>query len=111
MFVLWEAKSKKNYKEALNSARTRASKLAVSQGRPYEETGPHRDMNLLKDFPLQWLTKRIWNDMIDRWNNERWKTKSNKASLNRMTLVDGEISKHTGGSIPFSMHNYRLVGP
>ena len=40
-----------NYKESMNSARTRAAKLAVHQGRSYDETDPHRDMDLLKDSP------------------------------------------------------------
>ncbi|GJS58919.1 transposase, Ptta/En/Spm [Tanacetum coccineum] len=42
------------------------------------------------------------------WNTSRWKKKSNVARQNRLTEVDGEVSKHTAGSKTILQHKFQM---
>nr|GEX88919.1 hypothetical protein [Tanacetum cinerariifolium] len=48
-------------------------------------------------------------DMIDMvWNTSRWKKKSIIARQNRLSEVDGEVSKHIAGSITILQHKFKM---
>ena len=111
MQEIWERRCSKNYNDNLSSARTRAAELSNRAGHPYDVNDPHRDMNLLKPYHPDWLSPAIWITMIDHWNNEHWKAVFVVSHTNRMTEVDGEISKHTSKSISFGEHGVRMVRP
>ena len=111
MQEIWERRCSKNYNDNLSSARTRAAELSNRAGHPYDVNDPHRDMNLLKPYHPDWLSPAIWIAMIDHWNNEHWKAVSVVSRKNRMTEVDGEISKHTSGSKSFGAHGAVMVRP
>ncbi|KAJ9558810.1 hypothetical protein OSB04_013424 [Centaurea solstitialis] len=101
MQEIWERRCLKNYNDNLSAARSRAAGLSNRAGHPYDRNDPRRDMNLLKPYHPDWLSPAIWIAMIDHWNNEHWKAVSVGSRKNRMTEVDGEISKHTNGSRSF----------
>ncbi|XP_024962146.1 uncharacterized protein LOC112502466 [Cynara cardunculus var. scolymus] len=110
MLQIWETRGAKNYNDGMNSARRKAGKKARSQLMPYVENDPNRDMNMLKGFHPKWLDPRIWYEMIDRWNTPHWKGVVSKiVHDNQMTIVEGDIAKHTGGSITFALHGSRLT--
>ncbi|XP_024962261.1 uncharacterized protein LOC112502542 [Cynara cardunculus var. scolymus] len=103
MLQIWETRGAKNYNDGMNSARRRAGEMARSQSMPYVENDPNRDMTMLKGFHPKWLDPRIWCEMINRWNTPHWKGVVSKAAHdNRMTMVEGDIAKHTGRSITFT---------
>lgn len=94
------------------------------------------DYTVLKPYNPSWIKEAYWHDLIDRvcdisnilyvyyffcfifmyvtcydkvWNTEPWKKISKINKRNRMTLIDGVMSKHTGGSISTAQHRYKLV--
>ena len=111
MQEIWERRCSKNYNDNLSAARFRAAELSNRAGHLYNVNNPRRDMNLLKPYHPDWLSPAIWIVMIDHWNNEHWKAISVVSRKNRMTEVDGEISKHTSGSKSFGVHGVVMVRP
>lgn len=81
-----------------NVARKQALKAAKSD-----------DLNDARRFRPAWVQEDIWNELIDHWTSESWQHKSKVASENRMTLKDGSIAKHTGGSKSFASHKRDMV--
>ncbi|GJR11786.1 OLA1 protein [Tanacetum coccineum] len=43
------------------------------------------------------------------WNTSRWKKKSAIARQNRLSEVDGQVSKHTAGSITILQHKFKMM--
>ncbi|GJV78910.1 transposase, Ptta/En/Spm [Tanacetum coccineum] len=67
------------------------------------------DLSVLKPYTPSWIDQAHWDNMIDRlWNTSRWKKKSNVARQNRLTEVDGEVSKHTAGSKTILQHKFQM---
>ncbi|GJW29384.1 transposase, Ptta/En/Spm [Tanacetum coccineum] len=67
------------------------------------------DVSVLKPYTPSWIDQADWEDMIDRvWNTLRWKKKSAIARQNRLSEVDGQISKHTTGSITILQHKFKM---
>ena len=58
--------------------------------------------------PIQ-IAPDVWDKLVDIWSSSKWKDKSEAAHKNRMTEKDGGITKHTSGSIIFSIHKKRMV--
>ena len=111
MQEIWEKTCSKNYNDNFSSTRTRAAKLSNDPGHPYDLNDPYRDMDLLKPYNPDWPSPAIWITMVDHWNNEHWKVVPVVSRKNRMTKVDGEISKHTGRSMSFGEHGVHMVRP
>ncbi|GJX96834.1 transposase, Ptta/En/Spm [Tanacetum coccineum] len=63
----------------------------------------------VKPYTPSWIDQAHWDNMIDRlWNTSRWKKKSNVARQNRLTEVNGEVSKHTAGSKTILQHKFQM---
>lgn len=57
-----------------------------------------------------WINVQLWDQLIDQvWGTQQWEAKSQKGKQNRLTVKEGTITKHTGGSVPFLVHAHRLV--
>ena len=101
----WESHLKRRFPDILRDARKEAIASAAQANITVGD-----DFSVLKPFPPRWIDEENWADMIDRvWNTPKWKGKADKARQNRNTLVDGEIARHTGGSISVSHHHHRMV--
>nr|GEW51888.1 hypothetical protein [Tanacetum cinerariifolium] len=67
------------------------------------------DLSVLKPYTPSWIDQAHWDNMIARlWNTSRWKKKSNVARQNRLTKVDGEVSKHTAGFKTILQHKFQI---
>ncbi|GKE92399.1 hypothetical protein Tco_1573494, partial [Tanacetum coccineum] len=65
------------------------------------------DLLVFKPYTPSWKDQAYWDHEIDRlWITSRWKKKSNVARQNRLTEVDGEVSKHTAGSKTILQHKF-----
>ncbi|KAK9091118.1 hypothetical protein Sjap_024295 [Stephania japonica] len=59
-----------------------------------------------------YVTEEAWRRYVEYWESDDFKARSKIASSNRQTEKGGPgtgVSKHTGGSIPFLVHEERLV--
>ncbi|KAK9145353.1 hypothetical protein Sjap_005256 [Stephania japonica] len=62
------------------------------------------------DRPI-YVTEEAWHRNMEYWESDDFKARSKIASSNRRTKKGGSgigMSKHTGGSIPFLVHEERL---
>ncbi|KAK9090829.1 hypothetical protein Sjap_024006 [Stephania japonica] len=58
-----------------------------------------------------YVTEEAWRRYVEYWESDDFKARSKIASSNRQTEKGGlgtGVSKHTGGSIPFLVHEERL---
>lgn len=56
------------------------------------------------------MSKEDWEALCDGpFSDPNYKAKCEKARQNQLKEREGSISKHTGGSIPFSEHARRMV--
>ncbi|KAK9109359.1 hypothetical protein Sjap_017419 [Stephania japonica] len=58
-----------------------------------------------------YVTEEAWRRYVEYWESDDFKARSKIASSNRRTEKGGPgtgVSKHTGGSIPFLVHEERL---
>ncbi|XP_070048947.1 uncharacterized protein [Nicotiana tomentosiformis] len=53
-----------------------------------------------------WLREDIWNQLLEKWNTEEWKQRSENVKANRASSKGGSL--HSGGSIRFAAHRLRL---
>ena len=57
-----------------------------------------------------WITEAIWERLIrDHWATDRFRELSEKNRQNRLTIKDGEVTRHVGGSISTEINEARLV--
>ncbi|KAF2295721.1 hypothetical protein GH714_033721 [Hevea brasiliensis] len=56
-----------------------------------------------------WMKAEVWNELVAYWSSPEWRKKSQSAKINRMTVKDGSITKHAGGSIKIEIHEDRLT--
>ncbi|KAL4563340.1 hypothetical protein LXL04_027381 [Taraxacum kok-saghyz] len=89
---------KNNFRELLRTARRKAAAAAKAAGHVFLEKF-HMSM---RDYPPGWIRQEIWHELCDR-------RKSESASINRSSMVDGCMSKHTGGSISMEQHRIKLA--
>ncbi|WOL01169.1 hypothetical protein Cni_G09883 [Canna indica] len=97
----WEAYNKKLFKDILHRARNEAR----------ANVGGNRDtsVDVLKGNGPNWITSYILDQLCDIWASEEWKGASRITHRNWMTLVEGSVARHTGGSIPFTSHEHRMA--
>ncbi|KAD6119269.1 hypothetical protein E3N88_10540 [Mikania micrantha] len=64
---------------------------------------------IMSDFPPKLMSQDIWRELCLFWGSEDWGKKSARGRNNRMKGHDsGEMSRHTGGSIGYDEHRFRL---
>ena len=69
------------------------------------ESWQHRRGSNIADMPHTQSSLKIWSDIIDR----EWQRKLKAGRENRLTLADGQVKKHTCGSIWIDQHRLRMV--
>lgn len=100
----WENILKARYSDIMSEARADAIKEATKRGIDVGD-----DLTLIKPFFPEWIDEANWAQMIDNvWNTDKWKIGSKANKRNRATLVDGQISVHSGGSLSFDHHRLRM---
>ncbi|OMO76817.1 hypothetical protein COLO4_25435 [Corchorus olitorius] len=98
VYKIWNIKCDERLRDGLGKARDQARKKA----------GCH-DWNKMKPFHPKWIPPAVWVKLIDDvWSKKEWVDQSEQASVNRKSSKDGCISKHAGGSRPFSKHKEDL---
>lgn len=96
---VWNAIASRRFSDALNRARKEAC----------EKTGKKKVEDTKGNGP-SWIPPEVWNKLIDDyWSGPKWEKKSEAARNNRLTVKEDSISKHSGGSISFSLHRKRMV--
>lgn len=57
-----------------------------------------------------WMRQDIWERLIrHHWATEKFQKESETNKKNRLTAKDGDITRHTGGSVSTEIHEKRLV--
>ncbi|OMO58327.1 Transposon, En/Spm-like protein [Corchorus capsularis] len=98
VYKIWNMKCDERLRDGLGKARDQARKKVESN-----------DWNLMKPFNPKWIPPPVWVKLIDDvWSKKEWEDQSEQASANRKSSKDGCISKHAGGSRPFSKHKQDL---
>ncbi|PWA76120.1 hypothetical protein CTI12_AA238230 [Artemisia annua] len=104
VYRAWERVMARRYSDILGECRRDAA-LRAKQ----DSIIVGNDLSVLKPYTPSWIDQAHWENMIDRiWNKPGWQKKSNVARQNRLTEVDGEVSKHTAGSITVFQHMYKM---
>ena len=105
VYRAWERVMARRYSDILGECRRDATLRAEQDSIIVEN-----DLSVLKPYPPSWIDQAHWENMIDRiWNKPGWQKKSKVARQNRLTEVDGEVSKHTAGSITVFQHMFKMV--
>ncbi|GKC70538.1 transposase, Ptta/En/Spm [Tanacetum coccineum] len=105
VYKAWERVMSSRYSDILGQCRRDAAHRATM-----DNITVGNDLSVLKPYTPSWIDQAHWDNMIDRlWNTSRWKKKSNVARQNRLTEVDGEVSKHTAGSKTILQHKFQMV--
>jgi len=87
----------------LNQQLTRARKKAMSN----ENTT--NIIDCLDKGPA-WINNDDWNQMIkDVWSTLEFQRRSESVRKNRLTKIDGKISTHSGGTMPFASYRANMV--
>ncbi|PWA54930.1 hypothetical protein CTI12_AA430850 [Artemisia annua] len=68
------------------------------------ESWQHRRGSNIADMPHPQSSLKSWSDIIDR----EWQRKLKAGRENRLTLADGQVTKHTCGSIWIDQHRLRM---
>ncbi|GJS44948.1 transposase, Ptta/En/Spm [Tanacetum coccineum] len=104
VYKAWERVMSSRYSDILGQCRRDAAHRATM-----DNITVGNDLSVLKPYTPSWIDQAHWDNMIDRlWNTSRWKKKSNVARQNRLTEVDGEVSKHTAGSKTILQHKFQM---
>ncbi|KAL4585756.1 hypothetical protein LXL04_010381 [Taraxacum kok-saghyz] len=82
---------KNNFRELLRTARRKAAAAAKAAGHVFLEK-LHMSM---RDYPPGWIRQEIWHELCDVWNGADWRRKSENASINRSSMVDGRGERET----------------
>ncbi|GJV09142.1 transposase, Ptta/En/Spm [Tanacetum coccineum] len=100
----WEKVISSRFSDILGACRREAALRATE-----DNIKVGNDLSVLKPYTPSWIDQADWEDMINRvWNTSRWKKKSAIARQNRLSEVDGEVSKHTAGSITILQHKFKM---
>nr|GFB72158.1 transposase, Ptta/En/Spm [Tanacetum cinerariifolium] len=104
VYKAWERVMSSRYSDILGQCRRDAAHRATM-----DNITVGNDLSVLKPYTPSWIDQAHWDNMIDRlWNTSRWKKKLNVARQNRLTEVDGEVSKHTAGSKTILQHKFQM---
>ncbi|GJY26887.1 transposase, Ptta/En/Spm [Tanacetum coccineum] len=106
VYRAWEKVMSSRFSDILGACRREAALRATE-----DNIKVGNDLSVLKPYTPSWIDQADWEDMIDMvWNTSRWKKKSTIARQNRLSEVDGQVSKHTAGSITILQHKFKMVG-
>ncbi|GJR77720.1 transposase, Ptta/En/Spm [Tanacetum coccineum] len=104
VYRAWEKVMSSRFSDILGACRREAALRATE-----DNIKVGNDLSVLKPYTPSWIDQADWEDMINRvWNTSRWKKKSAIARQNRLSEVDGEVSKHTAGSITILQHKFKM---
>ncbi|KAG6499607.1 hypothetical protein ZIOFF_039397 [Zingiber officinale] len=103
MKKVWNENSSERYRATIHLAKK--AELSSAQ----EDLGRKPDILDMIGRGPDWMEANIWNDLVKiHWNKEDHKIKCEIARKNKMTVMDGSTTKHTGGSISFGAHRERM---
>ena len=58
----------------------------------------------------EWMAADVWEGLCrDHWSSESWRKVSTTNRSNRLKTKDGDITRHTGGSVSVEIHEMHLV--
>ncbi|XP_057993096.1 uncharacterized protein LOC110632038 [Hevea brasiliensis] len=95
--LAWVKLGKDRFRDILNRAR---NEMLVKHKKS--------DIAYLHNLGPNWMKAEVWNELVAYWSSPEWRKKSQSAKINRMTVKDGSITKHAGGSIKIEIHEDRL---
>ena len=100
VYTIWEHLNKARFKDLLQLERRQAMQHfktdKISDCKGYNKS--------------KWITVQIWDELVENvWATDRWVEKSKKGKQNRLIEKEGSITKHTSGSVPFPVHEYKMV--
>nr|XP_043639315.1 uncharacterized protein LOC122610388 [Erigeron canadensis] len=99
----WEHIIKKGYSDMMSTVRDDAVKMARKAGVNV------RDLTNVKPFYPEWIDEKFFAKVIDDvWNTSEWKNVSESSKGNRATLIEGQMSRHSSGSLSFDHHQLRM---
>ena len=88
------------YKQLMKRIRDRAKKLMERED--YVDDG--------QAGRPEWMAPDVWEGLCrDHWSSESWRKASSTNRSNRLKTKDGDITRHTGGSVSVEIHEGRLV--
>ncbi|KAF2294448.1 hypothetical protein GH714_011476 [Hevea brasiliensis] len=96
--LAWDKLGKDRFRDILNRAR---NEMLVKHKKS--------DIAYLHNLGPNWMKAEVWNELVAYWSSPEWRKKSQSAKINRMTVKDGSITKHAGGSIKIEIHEDRLT--
>ncbi|KAF2302592.1 hypothetical protein GH714_038801 [Hevea brasiliensis] len=96
--LAWDKLGKDRFRDILNRAK---NEMLVKHKKS--------DIAYLHNLGPNWMKAEVWNELVAYWSSPEWQKKSQSTKINRMTVKDGSITKHAGGSIKIEIHEDRLV--
>jgi hypothetical protein len=62
-----------------------------------------------REFKPPFILRDIWAAYIEHVMSERFSRRSQSGAINRNRQIHGSVTTHTGGSVPFSAHEKRMI--